>query len=74
MHIKKLILITVTGFSLSLLSGCASSSFHEYFNEPVTVVEKSTQLESVSEIKSDIVKEQPDKDTSVETYPVLEIK
>lgn len=70
MSIKKLTLTSLGFFSLSLVTGCASSSFHEYFNEPVPVIEHSVSQENVQQIKEDKLSPKVENDNSVETSPI----
>lgn len=57
---------------LSMISGCASSSFNEYFNEPVTVVEKSVMPSHT--IQKTAEKTNQKESSSVQTFPVEDIR
>lgn len=73
MSIKKLMFIFLGFCQLSLISGCASSSFNEYFNEPVTVVEKSVLPVNTYNTNSEITTSKKE-ESEVQTFPVEDLR
>lgn len=71
MNMKKLTGVFIVG--CVMVSGCASSSFNEYFNEPVRIVEKSVTTHN-SDIPLEVESSTKEESSSVQTFPIEDIR